>query len=316
MNIIRFTSIATALLFFTVTSVNAQNTPKKNQRKPSTAKSVDTASQPPAAALPPAPLSKPFAPIHFNSNESLLVYLANEPRKVYAWVEAQIAGVPGKPDQFTTTEERQKYDLALNEKMKAIQPIPIIGACQKKYDPDRQSFEVKVLLSSIEDLSLKSPNPEAMNLRRLSLTQTNIQRDTYSAQNGYGANVEVSRTISDDYVLAFPGGPQSEPASVLSTGNTTSSSIRLPYRYSFNFLVLSAKLPPSEARESEKQIVCMYIFSLEQPYIFKFRERESPTRDSPFEQTTNGFALFGRLDQVAVINKVSGQIYDQAARLR
>lgn len=118
---------------------------------------------------------------------------------------------------------------------------------------------------------------------------------------------------SDDYVLAFPAGPTYEPTSALVPGNTTTS-VRLPYRYTFNFLSLTAKLPPAEARESEKQIACMYVFSLESPYTFKFKERDTPTRDMPFERTANGYALFGRLDQVAVINRETGVIFDQAAR--
>ena len=289
-------------------SAGVQTSAKKSQPKPSAAKPVEAT--PPALAEPPPP---PFAPIYFKPSESPLAYLANEPQKVYAWIEAQTSSVLGKLDQYTTAEERQKYQVALTERMKGIQPIPIVVPCQKKYDPAHQSFEVKVLLSPITDFLLESPNPEALNLRRLTLAQANVQRDTYTAQNAYGATTEVSRTISDDYVLVFPAGASNEPASVLVPGNI-SSSTRLPYRYSFNFLSLSAKLPPAEARDSEKQIACMYIFSLEQPYTFKFKERETPTRDLPFERTAKGFALFGRLDQVAVINKVSGQIYDQAAR--
>lgn len=288
----------------------AQTPANKNQPKPSATKPIQ--STPPPLAEPSLPPS-PFSPIYFTPSESPVTYLANDPQKIYAWIDAQASSIPGKPDQYTTTEDRQKYEVALTERMKTIQPIPIVGACQKKYDPDRQSFEVKVLLSSIKDYSLKSPNPEALNLRRLTLAQANVQRDTYTAQNAYGATTEISRTISDDYVLAFPAGASNEPTSVLTSGNTLSST-RLPYRYSFNFLSLSAKLPPAEARDTDKQIVCMYIFSLESPYTFKFREREAPTRDLPYEQTSNGFALFGRLDQVAVINKVSGQIYDQAVR--
>lgn len=307
---IQFPVIAAVLALSISIGAGAQTPAKKSQPKPSANMPTESA-QPPTAEPPPSP--PPFAPIYFNSNESPVAYLANDPQKVYAWIEAQTISIPGKPDQYTTIEERQKYEIALTERMKTIRPIPIVGPCQKKYDPDRQSFEIKVLLSSIKDYSLKSPNPESLNLRRLTVAQANLQRDTYTAQNGYGATTEISRTLSDDYILAFPAGASNEPASVLISGNT-SSSIRLPYRYTFNFLSMSAKMPPAEARDNDKQIVCMYIFSLEPPYTFKFKEREVPTRDLPFDRTANGFALFGRLDQVAVINKVSGQIYDQAVR--
>ena len=312
MNPIRFPCIAALLALSVSVSAEAQTPAKKSQPKPLATKPIESA--PPLPAKPPSPsVPLPFSPVYFNPGESPVAYLVNDPQKVYAWIEAQTSSIPGKPDQYSTTEERHRYEVAITERMKTIQPIPLVGACQKKYDPDRQSFEVKVLLSSIKDYSLKSPNPEALNLRRLTLAQANVQRDTYTAQNAYGATTEISRTISDDYVLAFPAGASNEPSSVLTSGNT-SSSTRLPYRYIFNFLSLSAKLPPAEARDTDKQIACMYIFSLEPPYTFKFKEREAPTRDLPFERTANGFALFGRLDQVAVINKVSGEVYDQAAR--
>lgn len=303
--------ITAALVLFAIDIASAQTAPKKNQQKPAQAKVVEVATQAPAE-LPQAP-PPPFSPVFFNSSESILSYLPNDPQKVYAWIESQVSSVPGKPDQYSNAEERQKYEATLAEKMKAIQPIPIIGNCQKKYDADRQSFEVKALLSSIKDYSLKSPNPEALRLRRLTLAQANLQRDTYSAQNAYGANIEVSREISDNYVFAYPAGTSYEPTSALVQGNS-SSSVRLPYRYLFNFMVLSAKMPPSEARENDKHIACMYVISLEQPYTFKFNERESPTRDMPFDITTNGFAIFGRLDQISVVNKSTGQIYDQAIR--
>lgn len=311
MNSIQFTIIAALLALALAVSSNAQTSSKKGQSKPSAVKPTEAAPPTPMETKPPQPPA--FSPMYFSPNESPLAYLVNDPLKVYAWIEARTASIPGKPDQYTTTEERQKYEAALTERMKEVQPIPIVGPCQKKYDPDQQSFEIKVLLSSIKDYLLKSPNPEALNLRRVMLAQANVQRDTYTAQNAYGATIEVSRTISDDYVLVFPAGASNEPTSVLVPGNT-SSSTRLPYRYSFNYLSLSAKLPPAEARDNDKQIACMYIFSLEPPYAFKFKERETATRDLPYERTSNGFALFGRLDQVAVINKASGQIYDQAAR--
>jgi len=303
-------TIVTALTFFMVTSVEAQKPPLKNQNKSPAPKVLEESNSAPAE-LPPAP----FAPRYFDQSESTITYLSNDPQKVYAWIEAQVSSVPGKPDQFSTTEERQQYEAALTEKMKAIQPIPIIGSCQKKYDADRQAFEVKVLLSSIKDYSLTSPNPEALNLRRVTLARANLQQDKYTAQNAYGANTEVSRTISDEYVIAFPAGTYNEPASVLVSGNSATS-IRLPYRYVFNYLLLSAKMPPAEARENDKQITCMYVISLEQPYIFKFKERETPTREIPFDTTTNGSAIFGRLDQISVINKTTGQVYEQASRSR
>lgn len=293
----------------------AQVPAKKQHRTPPTTKTVS----PPLAqdALPQSPYESPpiFAPVFFAPGLAVSAYAANEPPKVYAWVESQIASVSGKPDQFTTAEERRAYEAALAEKMKGIAPIPMFGLCQKKYDADRQVFEVKALLSSIKDIALKAPNPEALSLRKLTLSQENLVRDTYMGQNAYGASTEISRSASDDFVIAFPPGPLNEPASVVVSGNSGPTA-RLPYRYIFNYLSLTVKMPPSEARENEKLLGCLYVFSLEAPYIFRYKERDTPTRDFPFERTSNGFALFGRLDQIAVVHRQTGVAYDQAARRR
>lgn len=312
--------LATALVLTSFQAAFAQTQPKKASPMGQATK-LPTALAPQAAsaATPPEPAPPlpqlSFSPVFFRPTESVLAYSLNEPQKVYAWLETQIADVPGKPDQFSTSEERRRYEVALTDKMKAVGPIVFFGACQKKYDSDRQSFEVKVLLASFKDSLLKTPNPEALSLRRLTVAQANVQRDTYSAQNTYGAATEVSRTSSDDYVLAFPAGPAYEPTSVIVPGNSTTT-VRLPYRNTFNYLTLSVNLPPTEAREADRQITCMYVFSLEPPYMFKFKERDIPTRDLPFDRTSNGYAFFGRLDQVAVVHKQSGVVYDQAARTK
>ena len=275
--------------------------------------SSKTIGQPePSSVKQETPVSPPpFAPVFFEPSVSFTSYLPNNPKKVFEWVEAQISAVSGKPDQYSTSEERRKYESALTERMKPIGAIPFIGECQKKYDADRQTFEVKTPLFSIKDMSLKAPNPEALNLRRLSISRENVKQDSYTAQNAYGAGIEVSRTSSDDYVLAFPAGSTSEPSSILVQGSTSAVNL---YRYTFHFLTFTVKMPPAEAREKDKQIACMYVFSLDAPYTFKFKERETPTRSLPFETINNGFALFGKLDQVAVINKVSGDLYEQSAR--
>ena len=318
----RMKTVVLVSLIASVFSLHAGALAQTQPRKPpsrslplaSSAAPASSEREQPLPATKPAQSTPPqFEPVFFSADLPIVAYRANDPQKVYAWVEERVASLSGKPDQFSTSEDGQKYESALAERMQSVGAIPMLGPCIKKYDADRQVFEVKVLLSSIKDYLLKAPNPEALNLRRVTIAQSNLQRDTYSAQNAYGATIEVSRTSSDDYVLAFPAGPAYEPTSVLVPGNT-STSVRLPYRHTFNFLSLTAKLPPAEARANDKQITCMYVFSLEAPYAFRFKERETPTRDMPFERTATGFALFGRLDQVAVIHRETGVIYDQAVR--
>lgn len=128
MKSIQLPFIVAALTIAVATCAYAQTPAKKSQPKSSATKPIEY-SPPPLAEQKAPPPPPPFSPIYFNPSESVVAYLANEPQKVYAWIEAQSSNIPGKPDQYTTTEERQKYEVTLAEKMRAIQPIPIIGAC-------------------------------------------------------------------------------------------------------------------------------------------------------------------------------------------
>ncbi len=288
---------------------DAQTVPPK---KTSATKPMSSIPAKPELAKQENPAPPPsFSPAFYDPNASVLTYLSNDAKKVYDWVQEQMNSLPGKPDQYATSEDKKKYAFALAERMKGIAPIPFIGRCQKKYDADRQAFEVQEVLFSIKDLTLASPNPESLKLRKLTVGRENVKRDGYTGNNAYGATTEVARSVSDEYVLAFPAGPTNEPSSILSQGGSTGITI---YRYSFNYLKLAAKMPPVEARENEKQIACIHVFSLDTPYIFKFMEQEFPTRSSPRDTTTNGFALFGKLDKMMVINRETGEVYDQAER--
>ncbi|MBV5331127.1 hypothetical protein JZU69_01655 [bacterium] len=247
----------------------------------------------------------------YKEGAPLTDYLSNEPQKVYEWLQGHMTSVPGKPDQYSSSDERQKYEAAVRERMSAIGQLPIPSMCAKKYDGDAQTFEIKVLLNSFKDIMLKNPNPESLRLRRMLVGRVNLTHDTYKAQNAYGASIDVSRTSSDDYTFSFPAG--SEPPGVIVAGNSATS-ITLPYRYTFNFLVLSVKMPPADARDLDKQIACLSVVSLEPPYVFKFSERDTPTRDLPRETTVNGFSMFGTLDKFMVFNKSTGEVYAQAVR--
>ena len=73
-------------------------------------------------------------------------------------------------------------------------------------------------------------------------------------------------------------------------------------------------MAPTDARSNEKDIACLFIFSVAPPYVLKYDERSTPTRNLPFENVFNYYAIYGSLDQVAVFNMATGSIYEQAAR--
>jgi hypothetical protein len=254
----------------------------------------------------------PFTPAFWQEDRSPAEYLRNDPARVYTWVEAQIKSVPGKPDQFSTREERQQYEAVVAEKMKAVGPLALVVNCKAVYDADRQTFQIRASAFPIKDLSLKEPNPEKMWLRRLMMGRTNIKRDVYTGQNAYGATAEINREVSDDYVIAYPSGEYSEPSSIVTAGNPSASA--LPYLYNYVQYSTSVSMPPGEARDKHKDISCLAVVSLEPPYIFRFQERTAPTRDLPFDMTSNGFALYGKLDRLWFVNKATGDVYSKHSR--
>ena len=296
--------VAASTILFGFQIVYAQTGTKKTKVQQTVA-----AEQPKPEPPPPAP----FAPVFWKDDVSPVEFLRNDPPKVFEWLEAQIKAVPGKTDQFSTREERQQYEAALTEKMKAIGPFAFVSNCQKKYDADRQVFEIKAPAFAIKDFMLKEPNPEALKLRKLMVGRTNIKKDTYSGQNAYGATTEIIRDVSDDYVIAYPSGAYSEPSSIVTSGSSVTS-VSLPYRYNFVYYSTSLSVPPAEAREKDKEISCLAVFSIEPPYIFRFKERDTPTRDLPFDRTSNGFAFYGKLDHLWVVNKATGEVYSKHSR--
>lgn len=318
MKYMRF-SLAIAIAFLTTTS-HAQQSTSQSEGKPAPAKAVAVkkAKAEPAVAAPSSPPvapppPHPFSPAAYKEGAPLTDYMVNDPQKVYEWLQGQKTNLPGKPDQYSTSEERQKYESAVKERMETIGQLPIPSLCVKKYDGDTQTFDVKTLLSGIDDIMLSNPNPEALRLRKMTMSRANQAQDTYKSQNGYGASVEVSKATHDEYAFSFPAG-QEPPGVIVLSGKPSSLTGRYAYSYTFNHLILPVKMEPARARDSDKQIACLSVVTLTAPYVFKFTERSTPTRDLPFERRVNGFSMLGRLDKFIVFNKSSGEIYAQASR--
>lgn len=285
-------------------------------KTPKAPKAQQKAAVPPIAVeqpKPEPPPPPPFEPVFWKEDISPVEVLRNNPPKVYEWIETQIKAVPGKPDQFSSREERERYETAVAEKMKTLGPLAFVSGCEKKYDADYQTFEVKAYAFPIQDVLLKEPNPEALRLRKFRVGRENIKSDSYSGHNAYGATSVVIREVSDDYVLAYPSGPDSEPSSIVKRGSTLTSTPS-PYRYDFISYTTSIPMLPAEAREKEKDIACLTVVSLEPPYIFRFKERREPMRSSPYDMITNGFAFYGKLDRLWTVNRETGEVYSKHSR--
>ena len=277
-----------------------------------------TAVLPPAAVEqskpePPPPPPPPFEPVFWKEGISPVEFLRNNPPKVYEWIETQIKATPGKPDQFSTREERQRYETELAERMKTVGPLAFMTGCEKKYDADYHVFEIKSHAFAINDFMLKNPDPEALKLRKFMVGRANVKRDSYTGHNAYGATAEVVREVSDDYFLSYPSGSDSEPSSIVKR-DPISLSTQLRYRYDVIYYATSVPMIPAVAREKEREISCLAVVSLEPPYLFKFEERDTPTRSLPYDKTSNGFAFYGKLDHLWIVNRETGEVYSKHSR--
>lgn len=287
--------------------------PKPAEKVAEPAAPVDARIEAPVA--PPAAMPKPFAPVFFDPAAPVLQYVQNEPRKVYDWVVEQLVSVPGKPDKFSSLDERSAYDAALAARMGGLGAIPIIGRCILDYNIAYETYEVKALAAPVKsDIDGSHSKPEALNLRRVTLGKANEKTDSYEASNAYGAITKVLRNTSDNYALVLSGIPGNEPSSALARG--ASSSVLSGYLHDFYYYRQSVKMPRDMARSLEKDIGCLYVASLAAPWVVTYQERTSPTRSDPIDETDNYFALYGKLDMVAVINKATGEIYSKVERGR
>ncbi len=304
---IKVWAVVTLVAVTTLTA--AQHPTKKLQQLKNFGVTVETVKSQPAPAIP----LPPFVPKYFDAGAPLMAYQANEPVKVYEWLAKYIADTPGKPDQFSTSDEKHAYESVLADRLKSVKQIPVIAKCQKKYNGDLQSYEIKASVHSVKNYySLKELDARAQNVKVLSLSTENIKRDSYTGQNAYGAETQISRTTADVYAVAFP--LSKAPASVIVDGSTRLTNIPLPYDIDFKYLQFNFGMVSTEARANDKNIACLFIFSVAPPYILKFSERSAPTRDLPFEDNRNYHSIYGSLDQIAVINMSTGDIYEQAAR--
>lgn len=284
--------------------------PADKRKQPKKSESSVEAAKPQPVESPQQP---PFAPRYFEAGIPLAAYQVNDPVKVFDWLTKYIDETPGKPDQFSTPDEKRAYESALADRLKAVGQIPVIVKCQKKYDGDRQRYEIKASAHSIKNYhSLKEVDARAQNLKMLTLSMKNLKNDSYAGQNAYGAETQISRTVGDIYAVAFP--LNKAPASVIADGSTRLTNTPLPYDIDFKYLQLSVAMSSTDARANDKDIACLFTLSVAPPYVLKFNERSTPTRSLPFDSTFTYYAIYGSLDQMAVINTATGVIYEQAAQ--
>lgn len=299
-----------AISIVAIGNAYAQQPSRKSAKPANATAQVPVPKEPEIPAPPPPPA--PFAPVAWTAETPYSAYKANQAPLVFEWLSKQIASISGRPDQFSTSAEKKAYETALDAKVKSIGQLAMVIPCVKKFNADAQSYELKIGGSGIDDPLLSDPSPEKFLLRKVTLARGESKKDTYTGQNAYGASTEIIRTVGENYAIAFTMDANRDPVSAWEQAAVSFRPI--PYKLNYGSYVLKFSMTPAEAREQDKKITCLSVFSVTMPGLFKFTERSSPTRDFPFDSTFTFQTVAGTLDMVAAFNLETGQTYARAVR--
>lgn len=275
----------------------------------------------PSRAKPIKPDPPPFAPTFWLGVEtSPLRYLGNQPTSVFKWLEKKQleweAGLPRKPDEFSTKDERLAYVAAISSSVPSLPPLPLLIECSKKYDVDKQLFIVEVNAglrisgSDNTDLQHFEVN-KALRPRSIVTQEPEVSSGgSYLAQNPFGATIEVERRKSEWVTLLIPFGPNSDPVSAF------------VYKYpedkvlgEFGVYHMIIQKPPPEARRISSHLRCLGVISITYPTL-AYRENEVlPHRYNNYvRESEKEYGILGKLDQIIVFDKTDGEVYIRISR--
>lgn len=312
MNLFTLKNVAVVGLVTLAVAVNAQ-APK------STKGTVSTASKSASVA---------FTPVFWQSDLSANKYFLNEPAKVFAWVKLALTenqkSLPKAPDVFSTKEEREHYQAALEANINTFSPIPMQVDCTRKYSPDSQSYEFKIRATPVahflKDGEISKPSQdipkERLALRRIKLVGSdNFKVDKkYQASNAYGKTVEVTEYSATEYIVTTPSGASSEPSDTFKPSISADSITRGMYMLSMGDYILSGVMSPAQAREVDKEIACLAVVKLMPPSLVYGGDVSTPTIDKPTKVYFTYHGFLGLLDRILVVNKSTGAVYAEAQR--
>lgn len=127
---------------------------------------------------------------------------------------------------------------------------------------------------------------------------TTISEDTYTARNGFGAEVQVRRSISSMSSFAFDNYIEFKDF------------FKETSKYKVNDdLSISLNLSPERAKEAKQNLSILYVTSFSEPFTTFRSDRHEPKFNEPRDTTLLTSSLTGRLEQVWLFNRVTGEIY-------
>ena len=243
----------------------------------------------------PAPYST--TPINTETSPLPFGYKGNDIEAVFNAIKAS----PTLKDksEFETSSEFQK-------RVSSFSQTPILGELTAqqslafalepdsysvtfKYDADLQIMTVE-MRGRPEQFLLDKDKAKLNTIRIRSFIRS---EKSYVATNGFGAEVAVKDTYSEDYGLTFPDHSWPFAESV-------------GYQLSFKYLL---PLDPQTARSFKDDGRVLLIFHLDSPWFRHTVNGQDATIDYPYKTTTGENYIVGLVEQIWFYSESTGQIY-------
>lgn len=231
------------------------------------------------------------------------------PEEVFRWVRQRMAEVAGPLDEFTPSVERAAAMVKVAEAFSGNTRFAFQVPCVKKYDADSQRFNVTLYGMPVTGRTSGGVNPQTMNLRILLMQRNVISKDTYTGTNAFGVTTEVLREVADEFAIGFPLQFDGYPQGV---AQQTTWPQHIPYRLQSVALTQRVDMPGGLARQVHKELACLVVARLTEPWLSTVDEREMPTRDQPYDRTTKMHVIHAHWERWIVFNRATGERYAEA----
>jgi hypothetical protein len=211
-------------------------------------------------------------------------------------------------DEFESTEAYQKRIADAAEK-------PIIGTisansplafsyekADASYDADRLILTVTIDLSDvmvIDDKNIKTQ-------KGIQVAKADVKDlGTYVGSNAFGAERTIKKSQITEYMIVL-----NNPRDYKAYTDRAEKGTLADY-LSKGDIKVELNLPPEKAREAKANLTVLFLCSLAKPYAGIDFDHIAPKIDSPIDITTIKEYLAGRIDEIWLFNRATGEIYQK-----
>jgi hypothetical protein len=191
--------------------------------------------------------------------------------------------------EFETTaaynERAQEFSTAkITEKINAGDLLGFVSESARtsaSYDADRGVLKVEAYLIHTQMIGMER-------YQTLMISSKLSNSREYSASNAYGKTVTVTSNLWNACAAIFKNQQQ---------------------YYSTGKIETEVVMSPEDAKKAKGNLILVFVGKLTSPYLTDYNEYLKPTIDSPREAAWNGDALLMHLDQIWVVDKITGQVH-------